>query len=163
MSTFQFSHDPAVRHRVHTQADGVQVDDTRLAVRDAGEGRFVTTIDGHSEKLQAVAHGDAVYVQLRGRAWRLDKVDAARGHGAGAAGASGAVVAPMPGVVVSLHAQPGQRVAQGDALLVIESMKLQMTLGAAAAGTVVELPFAVGQTFQRGAMLARTEAEGGAA
>ena len=44
-----------------------------------------------------------------------------------------------------------------SALLVIESMKLQMTIGAAADGVVAELPLAVGQTFQRGAVLVRTE------
>ena len=65
----------------------------------------------------------------------------------------------MPGVVVSLLVQPGQRVRQGDALLVIESMKLQTTLCAACDGTVQELPLAVGQTFQRGALLARIAAE----
>ena len=42
-----------------------------------------------------------------------------------------------------------------DALLVIESMKLQLTITAACSGTVEPLPLAVGQTFQRGAVLAR--------
>ena len=158
MSIFRFSDAPAVRHPVHTRADGVQVGDTRLVVRTAGEGAFVTNIDGASEKVLAVAHGDAVYVQLRGRAWRLEKIDPARGGAGSGADAAGLALAPMPGVVVSLHAQLGQRVAQGDALLVIESMKLQTTIAAAAEGTVLELPLAVGQSFQRGAVLARTAA-----
>jgi biotin carboxyl carrier protein len=57
--------------------------------------------------------------------------------------------------VVSLQAAAGQRVKEGDPLLVIESMKLQMTIGAACSGTVTELPVGVGQTFQRNAVLAR--------
>jgi biotin carboxyl carrier protein len=162
MSIFQFSNAPDVLHRVHTRADGVMVDGEALAVRSAGRGCFVTTIDGHSEPLRAVAHGDAVYVQLRGRAWRLEKLDPARSNAASGAGATGASLAPMPGVVVSLHAQLGQRVERGDPLLVIESMKLQMTVEAATQGTVVELPCAAGQTFARGAVLARVEAEGAA-
>jgi acetyl/propionyl-CoA carboxylase alpha subunit len=162
MTTFQFSNAPAVRHRVHARADGVQVDDVRLSVRAAGHGSFVAAVDGRSERLRAVAHGDAVYVQLRGRAWRLDRVDPARSSGAAVAGAAGASLAPMPGVVVSVHAAVGQAVRQGDPLLVIESMKLQMTVGAAADGVVMELPFAVGQTFQRGAVLVRTAAAGDA-
>jgi biotin carboxyl carrier protein len=64
-------------------------------------------------------------------------------------------MAPMPGVVVSVQVTAGQRVGEGDALLVIESMKLQMTIAAACAGTVEQLPVAVGQTFQRGAVLAQ--------
>ena len=46
-------------------------------------------------------------------------------------------------------------VREGDPLLVIESMKLQSTLFAAIDGSVAELSFAVGQSFQRGAVLAR--------
>jgi biotin carboxyl carrier protein len=38
---------------------------------------------------------------------------------------------------------------------VIESMKLQMTIEAAQDGMLEELPFTQGQTFQRGATLAR--------
>ena len=163
MSTFSFSDTPGQRHRVQVHADGVQVDDERLVVHQLGDGFFATTIDGRSEKLLAVAHGDAVYVQLRGRTWRLDKIDAARSSRDGAAGADGIAAAPMPGVVVSLHVQVGQRVAQGEALLVIESMKLQTTIAAAADCTVLELPLVVGQSFQRGAVLARTALAGSAA
>jgi 3-methylcrotonyl-CoA carboxylase alpha subunit len=65
----------------------------------------------------------------------------------------------MPGVVVSTLATVGQRVREGDALLVIESMKLQTTLTAACNGTLQTLPVAVGQTFQRGAVLAQVKPE----
>ena len=44
-----------------------------------------------------------------------------------------------------------------DALLVIESMKLQMTIAAACTGTVEQLPLGVGQTFQRGVVLAQVK------
>lgn len=163
MTTFQFTHEPAVRHRVMPQGDSVQVDAVRVPVRAAGQGSFVATVDGRSERLHAAAHGDAVYVQLRGRAWRVDRVDATRSSGTAAAAGAGASHAPMPGVVVSLHAAQGQVVRRGDPLLVIESMKLQMTIDASADGVVVELPFAAGQTFQRGATLVRIAVEEAAA
>ncbi|MBO9514008.1 MAG: acetyl-CoA carboxylase biotin carboxyl carrier protein subunit [Variovorax sp.] len=159
MTTLLFSNAPAERHAVRRHGGGVQVDDATLAVRSLGGGDFVTTVDGRGERLSAVAHGDAIYVQLKGRAWRIERVDATRSRGGASAAAAGASVAPMPGVVVSVHAGVGERVRQGDPLLVIESMKLQMTIGAAADGVVAELPFAVGQTFQRGAVLVRTTAE----
>jgi acetyl/propionyl-CoA carboxylase alpha subunit len=162
MTLLQFSDTPSVRHRTSTRPDAVEVDGIRVPVRAAAGGGFITTIDGRDERLQAAADGDAVYVQLRGRAWRLDKLDPTRGSGAAAAGSAGAALAPMPGVVISLHAAEGQAVRRGDPLLVIESMKLQMTIEAAADGHVVELPVAVGQSFQRGALLVRTAAEEGA-
>jgi biotin carboxyl carrier protein len=55
----------------------------------------------------------------------------------------------MPGVVVALLVKAGQQVKKGDPLLVIESMKMQMTISSELDGSVKELPLAVGQTFQR--------------
>jgi biotin carboxyl carrier protein len=156
MTTLQFSSATPTRHRVRRQGGDVYFDDGRVAVRDAGGGDYVASVDGASERLHAVAHGDAVYVQLRGRAFRIDRIDPTRSSGGSASGAAGASLAPMPGVVVSVQAKLGQAVRQGDPLLVIESMKLQMTIGAAADGVVAELPLVAGQTFQRGAVLVRT-------
>ena len=161
MNRFHFSDQPATRHLVQRLpgTDTLRVDDAPVTVRDDGEGRFVVPLEGRPERLHAVAHGDTVHVQLKGRAWRLERVDPTRSTASGAGAAAGASHAPMPGVVVSLHTALGQAVAEGDALLVIESMKLQMTIAAPAAGVVAELPLAVGQTFQRGAVLARVQAE----
>jgi 3-methylcrotonyl-CoA carboxylase alpha subunit len=160
MTLLSFSDKPARRHQVHLRHDGVTVDDARLSVRTVNAGEFIAMVDGRSERLLAVTRGDSTYVQLRGRAWRIDRIDPARACAASGAAADGSSQAPMPGVVVSLHASLGQAVHRGDALLVIESMKLQMTIGAASDGVVAEMPFAVGQTFQRGAVLVRVAASG---
>lgn len=161
MSTFLFADAPATTHHVSRRPGGtdVVVNDVNVIVRPDGPGRFAVSLHGRQHKLHAVAHGDAVYVQLKGRAWRLEQVDPTRAAAGGAAGGDGASLAPMPGVVVSLQAAVGQAVHRGDALLVIESMKLQMTISAERAGVLAELPLAVGQTFQRGAVLARLQAE----
>jgi acetyl/propionyl-CoA carboxylase alpha subunit len=159
MNLFHFSDSPNERHRAQREPGSgrVRVDDTLVSVQQEGPNRFVAPLDGRSVRLHAVADGDRVWVHWRGRAWALERIDPTRSSAAGAAEAAGTAHAPMPGVVVSLLVAPGQAVAEGDALLVIESMKLQTTIGAAAAGVVIELPFAVGQTFQRGAVLARLE------
>jgi biotin carboxyl carrier protein len=163
MTTYQFSKTPAATHGVIRRPDGVQVDEVRVPVQGLGGGHFVVNVDGRRERLQAATHGDAVFVQLRGRAWRVDRLDPTRSAGTAVVAGAGASLAPMPGVVISLHAEVGQAVRRGAPLLVIESMKLQMTIEAAADGVVVQLPFAVGQTFQRGAVLVRTESEGATA
>ena len=157
MNRFHFSDEPQQRHRVSRQPGGdrVTVDGTAVSVQPAGAGRFAATIDGRSERLHAVAHGDQVHVQWRGRAWCIERVDPTRASAAAGGDAAGASLAPMPGVVVSVQAAPGQRVSEADALLVIESMKLQLTITAACNGHVAELPVAAGQTFQRLAVLAR--------
>ena len=152
------------RHRAQHEpgSDRVRVDDTVVSVRPDGDGGFVTTLDGRTERLQAVADGDKVWVHWRGRAFALERLDPTRSAGVGSAETAGSVHAPMPGVVVSLLVAPGHAVREGDALLVIESMKLQTTLCAAIDGQVADLPFAVGQTFQRGAVLARVQPAGAA-
>ena len=159
----QFLFDGA-RHRAQHEpgSDRVRVDDTIVGVRPDGDGGFVALLAGRAERLQAVADGDQVWVHWRGRAFALQRLDPTRSAGTTGAEAAGSVHAPMPGVVVSLLVEAGQAVREGDALLVIESMKLQSTLCAALAGTVAELPFAVGQSFQRGVVLARVHAAEGA-
>ena len=156
MNSFQFD---GVRHRVQHEpgSDRVRVDDAILSVQPDGDGGFVARLAGRAERLQAVADGDKVWVHWRGRAFALERLDPTRSAGGGTAEGAGSVHAPMPGVMVSLLVAPGQAVREGDALLVIESMKLQSTLCAAIDGSVAELPFAVGQTFQRGAVLARVQ------
>lgn len=157
MHSFHFD---GARHRAQREpgSDRVRVDGTVVTVRPDGAERFVADFQGRSEKLHAVADGDRVWVHWRGRAWPLERIDPTRSAAAGGSEAAGSAHAPMPGVVVSLLVAQHQPVAEGDALLVIESMKLQTTICAAITGTVAELPVAVGQSFQRGAVLARIEA-----
>lgn len=54
-------------------------------------------------------------------------------------GTTGAVVAPLPGMVVGVRVEPGQQVNQGDVLLVLEAMKMENDITAPASGTVKEV------------------------
>lgn len=162
MTTLQFSDTPDTRHQVQVRTEAVYVDGRPIQVRKLAVGSFVGTHDGRIERLRAIAHGDTIYVQLRGRSVKLNRVDPTRASAAGAAGGAGASHAPMPGVVVSVLVAVGQQAKKGDALLVIESMKLQMTISATLDGEVTELPLAVGQTFQRNDILVRLKTSGDA-
>lgn len=163
MTTLQFLDRPDTRHQVQVRTDAVYVDGRPIQVRRLAPGSFVATQDGRTQRVRAVASGDTIYVQLHGRSVKVNQVDPTRASAAGAAGGAGASHAPMPGVVVSLLVSAGQLVKTGDALMVIESMKLQMTISATLDGEVAELPLAVGQTFQRNDMLVRLKTSGDAA
>ena len=63
------------------------------------------------------------------------------------------VHAPLAGTVVSVSVEPGDPVAPGDELLVIEAMKMEHEVRAQAAGLVREVPAAVGVTVTAGAVL----------
>lgn len=71
--------------------------------------------------------------------------------------ASGSLVAPMPGAVVSVVAAPGDRVRAGDPILVLEAMKMQHTVTAPTDGTVTEITVQPGAQVAAGDVMAIVE------
>ncbi|MFD0905438.1 acetyl/propionyl/methylcrotonyl-CoA carboxylase subunit alpha [Actinomadura sediminis] len=71
--------------------------------------------------------------------------------------APGSLLAPMPGTVVRVETERGARVAEGQALVVLEAMKMEHRIAAPAAGTVAELNVGAGQQVEAGAVLAVIE------
>ncbi len=65
----------------------------------------------------------------------------------------GVVRAPMPGLVVRLEVQEGQRVAAGAPLIVVEAMKMENELRAPRAGRVAKIHVKRGAAVERGAVL----------
>ncbi|SFJ29223.1 acetyl/propionyl/methylcrotonyl-CoA carboxylase subunit alpha [Jannaschia pohangensis] len=78
---------------------------------------------------------------------------------AAAGAASGVVEAPMPGLVKSVFVIPGDTVAAGDRLAILEAMKMEHTLVAARDGVVAEVLVEGGQQVEAGAALVRLEEE----
>jgi acetyl/propionyl-CoA carboxylase alpha subunit len=60
----------------------------------------------------------------------------------------GSLRSPMPGKVVSVSAQEGQEVAQGDVLVVIEAMKMEHSVRAPTAGTATSVRVAPGDQVE---------------
>ena len=67
------------------------------------------------------------------------------------------VTAPIPGLLVTVNVRPGDTVAEGDTLVVMESMKLLMDLKAAATGTVSAVGAVPGTTVEAGALLVQLD------
>ena len=61
-----------------------------------------------------------------------------------AASSHGSVVAPLLGTVVSIGASPGQAVAAGDELVVLEAMKMEHVVTAPSAGSITSVDIEVG-------------------
>ncbi len=87
---------------------------------------------------------------------RPRQIQALTGAPRGAAG-GGTVRAPMPGLVVRVEVEAGQRVEAGAGLVVVEAMKMENELRAHRSGVVVTVHVTVGQAVAKGAPLVTVE------
>jgi biotin carboxyl carrier protein len=64
------------------------------------------------------------------------------------------VRAHITGVVFQIVARPGDRVALGDPIVILESMKMEIPVESPLAGTIQTIMVAEGQTVQEGEVVA---------
>lgn len=143
---------PALRCRV-----GGTVHEVRETA--AGDDCFLLTVDGREYTVWRTHEGERVHLRVGTRTFSVgvtDPLDSTR-HGA----SGDELRADMPGVVVTLRCTAGDAVAAGDALLTIESMKMQITLHAPRDGVIAEVHVAANQPFQKGALLVALEKHAG--
>jgi 3-methylcrotonyl-CoA carboxylase alpha subunit len=122
-----------------------------------GEG--LLRIGERTVPFHAVRVGRELHLWLDGEVYYFSEAAARGSELAESAAASGEVRAPMPGRVVQVPARAGARVAAGDLLAVIESMKVQYNLTAPAAATVTEVLGEPGRMVELDAVLVRLEPE----
>ena len=93
----------------------------------------------------------------RGRSRARWPTQAHAAAGAGGGAGSGTVTAPMQGTIVKVLVEVGAAVEAGDALLVLEAMKMENQINAEASGTVEEIRVAAGDAVGTGDVLAIIE------
>ncbi len=117
-------------------------------------------VDGRSHEVRVSPIGDALEVTLRGTTVAvevrhpLEKMLAQQQKAAGT-GAGETIAAPMPGLVVALRVKPGDLVVPGQAVIVVEAMKMQNELLARTGGVVTEVLVTERQTVSSGQALVR--------
>jgi 3-methylcrotonyl-CoA carboxylase alpha subunit len=94
---------------------------------------------------------DGDHALYRGWAYRLAGED---GGTAVRPPAEGSLAAPMPGTVLRVLVAPGDRVAAGQTLVLLEAMKMELAVAAPGDGTVSAVHVEPGQLVQAGAALA---------
>ena len=75
----------------------------------------------------------------------------------GPAGGPARVLAPMPGLVLLVEVSEGERVSQGQGILIIEAMKMENEIRAPVTGVVRRLSVAAGDAVERDALLCVVE------
>jgi 3-methylcrotonyl-CoA carboxylase alpha subunit len=124
-----------------------------LHVRLAAGGRL--SVEG--ETIKVWDDGELRVAERQGRAYRFERGRAARvdDHAAGrrAWGDGGEVSSPMPGRVVRLAVQAGDRVTPNQPLLVLEAMKMEHVVEAPHAAVVTGVHVQPGEQVSAGALL----------
>jgi 3-methylcrotonyl-CoA carboxylase alpha subunit len=142
-----------VRHEVHLTGwggnyvlDGPDGSKPVRATRATAE-ELDLDIDGRSYNTIVIREGRTYFVGTDDCGVELEHVplyatDSGRGEEDTHPGA------PMPGRIVAIHVEEGMRVEPGQALLVLEGMKMEYTLASPAAGVVTRVLCEIGQLVE---------------
>jgi biotin carboxyl carrier protein len=125
-------------------------------------------IDGQTFEVEVHARSArAAEVSVNGRRYALERADVAAASGKAEVAApsgprarraqpgEGELRAPMAGLILRLDVAAGQRLAAGDAVLVLDAMKMENVIRTPHAGVVSELLVRDGQSVLTGALLAK--------
>ncbi len=141
-------------------AEAVNVGSPSLSEGDSafgppGAAGIRVGLDGIERRYAVAVTDDAIWVARDGHHLELRTHRATR-DGAGAL--AGSLEAPMPGTVLLVHVADGDTVEEGQVLMVLESMKMELQITAPHAGTVAGLELAPGDRVAlRQPLLAVTE------
>lgn len=162
--------DEDVSFEIEPDNDGFRVrregsDEWRQArlERIGGSNLHVVFLDHHPIEIYLERRRGGVYATLGRHIFDLDvgpwrPPGSRTGPRDGAQAGAASVTAPMTGSIVEVRCEPGQKVAAGDVLLVIESMKMNNELRSSSPGVVSSVPVKPGQRVNAGDLLVALEA-----
>ena len=131
--------------------DGEKIESSSLLVSsDDFPGRLVVEIDGTPMFAHVARVGDDWWVHLDGR------IHVIRGHEPGGSqdqATNGGLSAPMPGTILEVLVKQGQRVREGQALMVMEAMKMEHKILAPSGGEVSSVHYEEGDRVDMGSVL----------
>jgi 3-methylcrotonyl-CoA carboxylase alpha subunit len=129
--------------RSHTVADAAFAD-----------GWLSATIDGTAERWRADIDHERIRVHDGTRRFVFSHAPAFA-YEESTAGQGDRIVAPMPGRIVLIRAAAGDDVAEGDEVLVMEAMKMELTLRAPRSGRIDSIQASAGDFVDADAVLVR--------
>jgi len=142
-------------HRIETTAEGLRVDGSLVHIEPQSSGA-IRVDDGRKRLAWAVISGDQRWVFVDGEVFvfETDRPTMKRRR---ATVSHGSLTAPMPATVRQVVVSPGAHVKQGDVLIVLEAMKMELPVRAPADGTVSRVNCRAGELVQAGQELIELE------
>jgi acetyl/propionyl-CoA carboxylase alpha subunit len=147
-------------HEIHWESGNsgiLRLDGRTIAftIRDRDAAGGWIEIDGKNQRFYVHRNRDEVEVWIGGRTYRLGHIQKGQ-----ESDGSGEIRALMPGRIRRIEVSAGDRVAEKQPLVIMESMKMETTLAAPRAGTVSAVKCQVGQIVEMGELLVIVDLQG---
>lgn len=147
-------------YKVEISKDQYKIDGKSIqaALVELGErGLFMLKRGTLKRELHVQPQGNSQYVVNTSGKYALAKVEKSNGMARTKAGkaAAGDLTAPISGLVVTVNAKAGDDVKEGDVMVVLESMKMQMLIKAPISGIVTVVNVQPGAQLSKGDLLVK--------
>ena len=117
-----------------------------VPTNEAGEEIYTVEVEGKSYTVTVSAGGDVSGIAAVGSEAESASTDVPATGGE-------PVAAPLAGNVVKVQVKPGQRVSEGESIVVLEAMKMETSVSAPSDGTIVEVRVKAGDSCAVGDVL----------
>lgn len=130
------------------QPDGViEIADACFTIQSLEPGVYVVDSAAGRRTVAVAGPADDRWLSVDGQVFRVEVASEARARKR-TGSSQGSLMAPMPATVVKLLVEPGATVAEGDTLMVLEAMKMELPIRAPRAGVVSAIRCKAGELVQ---------------
>jgi biotin carboxyl carrier protein len=128
-----------------------------VETKPLGNGWYLVTEGNESWRVAIADAPDATWVFVDGQVARIESAGSGSTRGRAKGRGDSSVMAPMPATVVTINAAAGHRVNEGDTIIVLEAMKMELPIRSPRSGIVRAVHCAKGDLVQPGVILLEIE------
>jgi biotin carboxyl carrier protein len=125
--------------------------------RSLGQGWYHVSDGDQSWRVAVASDGEATWVFVNGQVARIEPTEVTGTRSRSKAHRESSVMSPMPATVVSINTATGKTVSEGDTVIVLEAMKMELPIKAPKSGVVRAVHCAKGDLVQPGVVLLELE------